>query len=354
MPKPAGHDIIVVGASAGGVEALTGLVRGLPSDLPAAVLVVLHIPPQARSHLPEILSRSGPLPAHHPRDGEPLRHGQIYIAPPDHHLLVERDCARVMHGPRENRYRPAVDPLFRSAAVAFGPRVVAVVLSGALDDGTAGLLAVKRMGGIAIVQDPAEALVANMPAHAIEYVQVDHIVRIAELGALLNTLAHQPPAKGAPAVPEDLRREVSFAEGDPQIIGTPPPGKLTTYACPDCGGPLWEVYDEDLPRFRCRNGHGLTVESMLDGTSAGLEEALWAALNALENSSSVAEQVAKDAHARGHTLVAERMEEKATLARSRGALIRRVLLENGTKLERGNDLATDSDATLSPHASSIA
>src|SRR5689334_4079252 len=153
-----GYDMIAIGASAGGVEALIAVVRALPRDIPAALFVVLHIPAQSPSFLPEILQRAGSLPTLHPEDGTKIAYGNIYIAPPDHHILVEREHIRVVRGPKENRHRPALDPLFRSLALAYGSRSVGVVLTGALDDGTAGLLAIKQRGGIAIVQDPDEAL----------------------------------------------------------------------------------------------------------------------------------------------------------------------------------------------------
>jgi len=196
----AGHDIIVVGASAGGVEALVEVVRRLPPGLPAAVFVVLHIPAQSPSLLPDILSRSGPLITSHPDDGEKIEHGRIYVAPPNHHLLVERGHVRVVLGPKENRHRPAVDPLFRSAALAYGPRVVGVVLTGALDDGTAGLLAVKRRGGIAVVQDPKDALYAGMPRSALENIVVDYTLPLSDIGPLLKRLvAEQAEEEGADA-----------------------------------------------------------------------------------------------------------------------------------------------------------
>src|SRR6266436_10126534 len=232
-----GHDIIVVGASAGGVKALVTVVRSLPKDLPATIFMVLHIPAEVPSVLPDILSRSGPLVAVHAVDGAAIEYGQIYVAPPDHHLLVERGKMRVVRGPRENRSRPAVDPLFRSAASAYGPRVVGVVLTGALDDGTAGLLAVKRRGGIAIVQDPNEALYPSMPLSALENVEVDYTLPLASIGPLLGRLAHEPAKEeeGYP-VSEDMEKETKLADMDLAImhnneqVGTP-----SAFSCPECG-----------------------------------------------------------------------------------------------------------------------
>ena len=184
-----GHDIVVVGASAGGVEALTRLVRTLPEDVPATLFVVLHLPADGKSHLPQILTRNGPLLASHPSDGEAIQQRRIYVAPPDHHLVVGRGYVRVIRGPKENGHRPAVDTLFRSAARAYGRRVVGVVLSGSLDDGTAGLQAVKLRNGVGVVQSPDEALFAGMPTSALENVQIDHCLGVAEIGSLLVRLA---------------------------------------------------------------------------------------------------------------------------------------------------------------------
>ena len=186
-----GHDIIVVGASAGGVEALVKLVGQLPLRLPASLFLVLHIPPRSPSLLPGILSRPGPLAASHPEDGEEIRQGHIYIAPPDYHMLIELGYIKLSHGPKENLHRPAIDPLFRSAAYSYGPRVVGVILTGALDDGTAGLMAIKGRAGVAVVQDPADALYPGMPASALEHVQVDCCLPLAEIGAALVRLANQ-------------------------------------------------------------------------------------------------------------------------------------------------------------------
>jgi len=208
------HDIVVIGASAGGVEALSKLVRVLPVDLPASVFVVLHVPAESQSALPQILNRVGRLPAAHATDNEPIEPGHIYIAPPDHHLLVRRGAARVARGPRENGHRPAIDPLFRTAAHAYGSRVIGVVLSGALDDGTTGLAVIKRRGGIAIVQNPEEALVSGMPTSALENVRVDHCLPVERIAFLLADLVSERPGDAAgPNGQRDLE-EVPMVDGD--------------------------------------------------------------------------------------------------------------------------------------------
>lgn len=187
-----GHNIITIGTSAGGVEALVKLVRQLPRDLPAAVFVVLHIPAQGASFLPEILNRWGELKAMHATDDMEIQQGYIYVAPPDHHLLIEQGHMHIVHGPKENHHRPSADVLFRSAAITYGPRVIGVVLTGALHDGTAGLLAIKQCGGTAVVQDPDDAYCPNMPANALTHVIVDYCVPLSEMGALLMRLAREP------------------------------------------------------------------------------------------------------------------------------------------------------------------
>ncbi|HMF55355.1 MAG TPA: chemotaxis protein CheB [Pyrinomonadaceae bacterium] len=210
-----GHDIIVIGASAGGVEALSNLARNLPVDLPASVFIVLHVPAQTPSILPQILSRAGPLRAAHAVDNEPIRPGRIYVAPPDNHMLVERDYVRIVRGPKENRYRPAVDPMFRSAARNHGTRVVGVILTGALDDGTAGMRAVKSRGGKTVIQDPKEALYSGMPGSAQMNVKIDYCLPLAEIAPLLARLAHEPAEEeGACLVPDDLETEAKIAEQD--------------------------------------------------------------------------------------------------------------------------------------------
>jgi two-component system chemotaxis response regulator CheB len=257
------------------VEALTQIVGGLPEDFNAAVLVVLHIAPLGPSVLPSILARHGNLPAVNPTDGEALVPGRIYVAPPDRHLVVTRNRARVVAGPRENGNRPAADPLFRSVARHFGPRAAGVVLSGALDDGTNGLAAIKRAGGFTVVQDPDEAAFPGMPAHAIAEVKPDAILRLAEIPSVLIDFVERMAAMSA----EDQVTE-EYEEYEHGEVTEPdqPPSALT---CPDCGGTLWLVSDAPM-RFRCRVGHAFSSESLLVGKQNAVEAALWAAIVALQ------------------------------------------------------------------------
>jgi len=330
-----GHDIIVVGASAGGVEALVTLARSLKRNLQAAVFVVLHIPAQSPSFLPDILNRAGPLKAVQATDDMQIEQGHIYIAPPDHHMLMERGKVRVVRGPKENRHRPAIDPLFRSAALAYGPRVIGVILTGSLDDGTAGLLAVKRRGGIAIVQDPNEALYPSMPLSALENVEVDYTLPLASIGPQLGQLADKQAKEeeGYP-VSEDMEKETKLADMDLAImhnneqVGTP-----SAFSCPECGGVLWEIQDGDLLRFRCRVGHAFSVESVLAEQSNALEEGLWVALKTLQESADFAQRLTQQARKRGQEWLAKRFHEKEHAAEQRAALIRRVLLKNEPGIE---------------------
>jgi two-component system, chemotaxis family, protein-glutamate methylesterase/glutaminase len=330
-----GHDIIVVGASAGGVEALVTLGRTLSEDLPAAIFVVLHIPAEVPSMLPRLLSRSGSLLAVHAIDGAAIEYGRIYVAPPDHHLLVERGKMRVVRGPKENRHRPAVDPLFRSAANAYGPRVVGVVLTGALDDGTAGLLAVKRRGGVAIVQDPDEALYPSMPASAVASVAIDYILPLSGMGSLLVRLANEQAKEETDyPVSKDMEMETKMAEMNLDALnGEEKVGKPSVFSCPECGGVLWELQDGDLLRFRCRVGHAFSVESMLAEQSQAIEEALWSALKTLEENRSLSHRMAQRAHEHGHDRLATRFEEKIKEAEYHAALIRTLLMRGETAVD---------------------
>jgi two-component system chemotaxis response regulator CheB len=321
-----GHDIIVIGASAGGVEALKQLVSLLPADLPAAIFVVLHIPAHGKSVLPHILTRAGSLNAIHPKDGQAIRKGNIYIAPPDTHLLIKKDYVTLSRGPRENGHRPAVDPLFRSAARAYGSRVIGIVLSGNLDDGTAGLIAIKMRHGITIAQHPEDAMYTGMPMSAIENADPDYVLPADEIAALLPTLAIkpiEPPSENTH--PEEMEKEVKIAE---MSTSEPPSGTPATLACPECGGTLWEIQDGELIRFRCRVGHAFTAQTLLAEQSEQLEDAFWVALRALEESASLALRMADRAHLRNQPHVAAKFQEQAESARARADLVRQVL-QNG-------------------------
>src|SRR5687768_11677829 len=235
------RQLIVIGTSAGGIETLRALVAALPADFATPIAIVMHTAPQSPGVLHEILDRSGPLPVVNPSNRERLKGGHIYVAPPDHHLLVEPGHLRVTKGPKENRFRPAIDPLFRSAAQVFGPRAIGVILTGNLDDGTAGLWAIKQLGGVAIVQDPADAMFPSMPESAIRHVEADHILRLSAIGPVLVSLVSQP------AVPEsahpfpNLDLEVRIAkEEDPIQAGVQHMGEPSTFACPECHGVLMQ------------------------------------------------------------------------------------------------------------------
>jgi two-component system chemotaxis response regulator CheB len=334
-----GHDLIVVGASAGGVEAISSLVAGLPADLPAAVCVVVHLRPDAQSRLANILARATTLPVVSARNGAPLQIGTIHVAVPDLHLFVERDddgegVLRVVRGPRENRARPAVDPLFRSAALAYGPRVIGVVLSGALDDGTAGLWTVKDRGGIAIVQEPEDASVSSMPASAIAEVVVDHVVPMRELGPLLGRLAREPVRTAVMRAAEEPFDELEREVGITAVIEefhqeTERYGRPSRYSCPECGGVLWDVTGKGPLRFRCEVGHAHTAASLAEGQTESVEAAMRSALRALEDRVDLARRRSAAATARGFATYAASFAVQEQAAQQHAAALRALLRLDG-------------------------
>jgi two-component system chemotaxis response regulator CheB len=332
----AGRDIVVIGASVGGVDVLTRLVRGLPPGLPASLFVVCHFPPGGRSILPDILSRSGPLLAAHARDGESFHPGQIYVAPPNQHLLLQAGgCMQLTHGPRENYHRPAVDPLFRTAARAYGGRVIGIVLTGSQHDGTAGLLAVRSAGGIGIVQDPSDAVVAAMPRSATEIAGADYVVPVHRLATLLVELIQQHLApEGGPVMPEPdpLDKLPSIVNQDmEEQVRNERRGRVTVFTCPECGGCLWQVNENPLVRFRCHVGHAFHAETLLAEQSQALEAALWTAVRTFKERDLLARQLASRERQRGDGEAAARFEEQAEQAARYGDLIQRYIL-NGAPL----------------------
>lgn len=303
--------------------------------------MVLHIPRETESRMPRILDRAGPLPAAHPEDGEPVRPGRIYVAPPDHHLMLERDRVRLSRGPRENHHRPAVDPLFRSAAAAYGPRVIGVVLTGALDDGTAGLKAISRLGGLAVVQEPDEALFPSMPQSALAHVEAAHRLPLAEIGGLLaretarsgtfsgaggGPSGNSEDENGGIRVPDDVNTELAAIRGEqPSQQDLDRLGEAVPISCPECRGPLWEIRDGDLLRYRCRVGHAFTTETMLEEQSETLEDALYAALNALEERTELYARLELRSRTAGQTVSAQRFAERSAEVREQAGVIRRTL-----------------------------
>jgi two-component system, chemotaxis family, protein-glutamate methylesterase/glutaminase len=280
-------DIVVIGASAGGFEALKKLVAGLPANLPASIFIVWHMSPEIReSVLAQVLQNNGILPARQAIDGESIERGQIYVAAPDYHLLVERNRVRVTRGPKENRFRPAVDPLFRSAAYSFGSRVIGVVLSGALDDGTAGLWTIKFCGGTAIVQDPLDAEFPSMPKSAMREVKVDYILPVSKIAKVLTDLTAEQAAE-TPEInmQEDrkLKVEIGIAAEDSAFErGIMNLGELSPFTCPECHGVLMQLRDGNINRFRCHTGHAFSADALLTTVSESVEDSIWNAIRVME------------------------------------------------------------------------
>ena len=311
------RDIVVVGASAGGLESLIAFVRALEANLPATILVVLHVPSSGASALPRILERSGRWPVDIAMAEQDLEPGRIVIAPPDRHLVIIDSRLRTSHGPRENGHRPAVDVLFRSAAHACGPRVIAVVLSGSLDDGTAGAITVKAHGGLVLAQDPAEAAYPGMPQSVIKHVAGTEVATAAHLGAMVSQLCR---TDGVSVASETAGFDIAPPSDDE-------PGQPAGFGCPECHGPLFEIEDGGLLRFRCRLGHAWSSHGLLVEQAQALENALWIALRTLEEKAALSIQLAERATERGSVLSSERFSEQAEETTRSAALVRR-LLEN--------------------------
>jgi two-component system chemotaxis response regulator CheB len=362
-PEPApGHDAIVIGASAGGVEAVLALAGGVPAGLPAAVFVVIHMSPTAPGFLPGLVDRAGPLPAGYAEDGAEVLPGRIYLASVDHHLLIERDGARrrrmrVWRGPKENGFRPAIDPLFRSAARAYGARAVGVILSGYLDDGTLGLMLIKRRGGVAVVMDPRPAACPDLPRSAVRNVDVDYVVPLAEMPRLFARLASEAPSpvtsqtSGVLAMTADIH---SGSEDGP-VETTPNPieqkeskqGPPSGLTCPECGGALWEQRVDTVMRYSCHVGHGYTGESLEEQYVREVEVALWTAMRQLVESAELHRRLAQRMRESGPAERAADYEERAAETERRAAVIRDLLVKDrvggllGRRSEAGASRPTD-------------
>lgn len=306
-------DVVVIGASAGGVTYLQRVIEHLPADFSAAVFITLHMPESVKSMLPGILRRAGRLPVEQAQNASPITPGHVYVAPPGFHLTIERSLMRVSRGAHENGHRPAIDPLFRSAAMAFGHRVIGVILSGLLDDGTAGLIEIKRAGGMAVVQDPDETVFPSMPRSAIAHAQVDHVVPADEIGHLLRKLVmEEQPASAVPnggdnreRLARKERHGLTAREDEREHPGHPSP-----YACPECGGVLWEIKDDEIMRFRCRVGHAFAAESLTQEQAMTVESSLWMAVRALEEQAAIKRRLAERARRNGQQSLTEQLDRR--------------------------------------------
>ena len=329
------EQIICVGASSGGIEALRTLVAGLPADFGAPVIVVLHTAAESPGILGSILDRAGALEAANAVDGERLRPGRIYVAPPDYHILVEPGTIRLTRGPKENRFRPAIDPLFRTAASVYGPMAVGVILSGNLDDGTAGLRAVKQLGGVTIVQDPEDALFSSMPRSAMEHVRVDYCLPVTEIAGVLRRLAGVRDV-GAEVIeaPEEMEIENKIAGEDDAIeAGVKKLGDPSSYACPECHGVLLQLKDENPLRFRCHTGHAYSVHSLLAEVTEKMEESLWSAIRSFEEGAMLLRQMAGHTHEGEKDNNPEELLRRAQDTKRRAELIKQATMGDGNPRE---------------------
>lgn len=321
-------DIVVIGASSGGLEALRTLVSQLPSDFRGSVFIVLHTGSGSPGVLAPILDRAAQLPVTYARDKEQFKEGSIYVAPPDKHMLLEPGKICLSRGPRENLFRPAIDPLFRSAAQVYGPRVVGVILTGGLDDGTAGLWAVKQLGGTAVVQDPQDALFPSMPTNALRYVTVDHVVPLAEIPQLLVQLTSVAVEEKEIEVPEHLDIEVKIAKQEPAIDqDIRDLWEKSSYTCPECHGVLLQLKEGDRERFRCHTGHAFSADRLLSSLTEGVEESLWGAIRNIEESVMLMRHLARHL-AEKEPQTAKEFLQKAHEAELRSQLVRGAVVQH--------------------------
>jgi len=336
-PKMHNHDVVVIGASAGGLQATKVLIAALPAKLRASVFIVMHI--GRTSYLADILRKVSNLPVSQAANGEAVEPGRIYVASPGRHLLLHDSHILLRRGPRENLARPAIDSLFRSAAASFAGRVIGVVLSGALNDGTAGLGAIKRCGGVAIVQDPDDAMVPEMAMSALKHVDVDCSVPIARMGeALLRFVAE--PAGATPEIPIDIRLEAAVAAQEPgEIVSEDGLGERAPFSCPECQGTLWEIADPGMLRYRCRVGHAFTAEAALAAKSDEVDGLLWKLARSHEERSALAQRTAERERMLAHYNLADRLDARAQEYRRDAELVRRLLMNHNRAI--GPEAAED-------------
>jgi two-component system, chemotaxis family, protein-glutamate methylesterase/glutaminase len=317
-------NIVVIGTSVGGLKALRELLPLFPRAFAASVFIVQHQLPSAKTLLHEILGRYARLPVILPENGSKFKPGVIYVARPNHHLLVQKEHIAITFGPRENRARPSISALFRSAAAYQGPRVIGVLLTGYQNDGVGGLSAIKRCGGITIVQDPTEAQVSELPQTAIQRVEVDHILPLDQIAEKIAEMVTQP-AKPIFKVPGDIMEEVRASEHVvPDLDHMQKIGDLTPYTCPECGGVLWKTKNEPLTRYVCHTGHSFSPLSFLEGQAEVIENSLWAAIRYIQERIDILLKMAETERNRGRS--AEGYEQKASEMKTHVVNIRRFIV----------------------------
>ena len=323
-----GQRIIVMGASSGGFDALKKLVQGLPPDFNASLFIVWHMSPDVPGILPQVLNRVNKIYAAHAYDGEEIKPNRIYISRPDHHLLIRNRKVRITHGPKENRFRPAIDPLFRSAAYAFTNRVIGVILSGALDDGTVGLWTVKHYGGVAIVQNPSDAEVPSMPENAMRQVNVDHCVPVSEIAELLVRLCKEPITENRDVMKnEQTRKEIEIAAEENALEkGLMDFGELSPFTCPECHGVLSRFYNGDLVRYRCHTGHAYTVGAFMASLTEKVEDYLYDSIRGMDETIILLNHLGDHYAEANQSQLAALFFKKAKQAADRSQLVRQAVV----------------------------
>jgi two-component system chemotaxis response regulator CheB len=326
-PEPDGltRDVIVIGASMGGLEALRKLLGGLPADLPAALFIVLHTADHEPGLLARVLGKAGSLPVLTAAEGQRFDPRRVYVAPPDRHLIIGRNHLHVRRGPRENGSRPAIDPLFRSAAASCTTRVIGVLLTGLLNDGTSGLQAIKRCGGLTLVQDPGDAAYGEMPRSALRHVAVDHVLPLAAIPAALVGLALEacPPAG---EVPEEIRAEALIAAQEIRDMRHPEAGRpISPITCPECHGSMQEIVDGELVRYRCHTGHAFTLDTLGAIQAETWERALYGAFRAQQERALLVGRMADEARARGAARSAAQLQQRAQTYEEGADALRRLI-----------------------------
>lgn len=336
------HDIVVIGASAGGLEALTALVHTLPDRLHAAIFIVIHFPTNSTSNLPSILTRKTLLPTVHPENGETIQEGKIYIAPPDHHLILKDGKIILDHGPRQNGFRPSIDPLFRSAARQYRERTIGILLSGLLDDGVFGMQEIKQRGGITIAQDPEEALFNALPLAAIDYGVVDYILPVHKISEIISRDGRSSDElPGETQMTDSSNHEEKSIQADIDQFeeeGKPIDPTTTVMTCPECGGVLWEVNDDKITRYSCHVGHTYSTDTMLEEQSRAIEGALWTAIRAIKERVFLLRRLATISKSNGAAKLEKRYTEHANELEGSADLLRRSLLDGNLKTVTGEDL----------------